>query len=49
MSEDINLAGFRYPLLSQGCTGCTACQQVCPDYVFEIYKYQEAVDDLATR
>ena len=39
MSADPNALGYRYPLLEAGCTGCTACQQVCPDYVFEVYKY----------
>ena len=41
MSKDINTGGFYYPLLTAGCTGCTACQQVCPDYVFEVYKFEE--------
>ena len=47
MSEVTNANGFRFPLLAPGCTGCTACQQVCPDYVFEVYKYEEAIDELA--
>jgi 2-oxoglutarate ferredoxin oxidoreductase subunit delta len=42
MSKDINEIGFRYPLLSAGCTGCTACQQVCPDYIFEVYRIGDA-------
>ncbi|MCB2064111.1 MAG: 4Fe-4S dicluster domain-containing protein [Novosphingobium sp.] len=43
MSEQGNKMGYLYPELSPGCTGCTACQQVCPDFVFEVYKYKKAV------
>jgi 2-oxoglutarate ferredoxin oxidoreductase subunit delta len=43
MSSISNHQGYLYPELSPGCTGCTACQQVCPDYVFEVYKYDEPV------
>ena len=38
MSTDVNDAGYRYPELTPGCTGCTACQMVCPDYVFTVYR-----------
>jgi 2-oxoglutarate ferredoxin oxidoreductase subunit delta len=41
MSKDYNELGYHYPLLEPGCTGCTACQQVCPDFVFEVYKYDK--------
>ncbi len=47
MSKELNANGFRYPLLSLGCTACTACQQVCPDYVFEVYKFEESRDGAA--
>ena len=40
MSDDVNVNGFRYPRLTEGCTGCTACQKVCPDYVFEVYQFE---------
>lgn len=40
MSAERNADGFRYPLLTEGCTGCTACQQVCPDFVFEVYQFE---------
>lgn len=43
MSATGNNHGYLYPELSPGCTGCTACQQVCPDFVFEIYKYDEPI------
>lgn len=38
MSADRNHAGYRYPILHEGCTGCAACQMVCPDYVFTVYR-----------
>jgi len=44
MSAGPNANGFRYPLLREGCTGCTACQQVCPDFVFEVYQFEGAPD-----
>lgn len=44
MSNDINAIGYRYPILEPGCTGCTACQVVCPDFVFEVYKYAEPLN-----
>ena len=39
MSTDVNQSGFRYPLLRPGCTACRACHAVCPDFVFEVYKF----------
>ena len=38
MSSDVNAIGYRYPQLTPGCTGCTACQMVCPDFVFSVYQ-----------
>jgi 2-oxoglutarate ferredoxin oxidoreductase subunit delta len=26
MSAEVNDMGYRYPVLHEGCTGCTACQ-----------------------
>lgn len=43
MSEDVNERGYRFPLLSPGCTGCGRCLEICPDFVFEVYKYDEPV------
>lgn len=43
MSTDVNAIGYRFPELSPGCTGCRACHAVCPDFVFEVYKYDEPV------
>jgi 2-oxoglutarate ferredoxin oxidoreductase subunit delta len=51
MSEEANAHGFRFPLLSPGCTACRACREVCPDFVFEVYRFDEPqlleVDDTA--
>ena len=45
MSTDRNTAGYRFPELSAGCTGCRACRDVCPDFVFEVFRYNEPVDE----
>jgi 2-oxoglutarate ferredoxin oxidoreductase subunit delta len=39
----VNHRGYRYPVLSPGCTGCRACSQICPDFVFQVYKYDVPV------
>ena len=36
------------PRLLDGCTGCRACADICPDYVFEVYRFDH-VDDPSTR
>jgi 2-oxoglutarate ferredoxin oxidoreductase subunit delta len=43
MSEPtaVNEHGFRFPLLTAGCTACRACYEVCPDFVFEVFHYNE--------
>jgi 2-oxoglutarate ferredoxin oxidoreductase subunit delta len=38
-----NSMGFQYPVLSPGCTACRACAQVCPDYVFQVWRYDNPV------
>ncbi|GJM39600.1 MAG: hypothetical protein DHS20C19_29670 [Acidimicrobiales bacterium] len=36
----VNALGHRFPLLvAPGCTGCKACSQICPDFCFQVYKY----------
>jgi len=46
MSEapELNLLGFRFPQLIAGCTACRACFEVCPDLVFEVYRYDTPVE-----
>jgi 2-oxoglutarate ferredoxin oxidoreductase subunit delta len=44
MGTDVNTRGYRYPLLSPGCTGCKACSQICPDFVFQVYKYDTPLE-----
>lgn len=39
MSGAVNQVGYRYPELVPGCTACRACHAVCPDFVFEVYKF----------
>ena len=39
----MNNRGYRYPLLLAGCTGCRACAQICPDFVFQVYKYDTPI------
>lgn len=44
MSGDANANGYRYPELSPGCTACRACRDVCPDFCFEVFKFDAAVE-----
>ena len=44
MSHARNELGVAYPELLPGCTGCSACALVCPDFCFEIYRYEEPVE-----
>ena len=46
-SHEVNARGYRYPKLLAGCTGCKACSQICPDFVFQVYKYDRPLE-LAT-
>jgi len=43
-THERNAMGFRFPqLISEGCTACRACAQICPDYVFQVWKFDEPV------
>jgi 2-oxoglutarate ferredoxin oxidoreductase subunit delta len=39
MSSETNRHGFAYPELSEGCTACRACYDICPDFVFDVFRY----------
>ena len=43
-TTEVNARGYRYPRLLPGCTGCRACSQICPDFVFQVWKYDEPLD-----
>jgi 2-oxoglutarate ferredoxin oxidoreductase subunit delta len=43
-THQVNTRGYRYPMLLPGCTGCTACSQICPDFVFQVYKYDAPIE-----
>jgi 2-oxoglutarate ferredoxin oxidoreductase subunit delta len=49
MSEEVNRSGLAYPELVAGCTGCGACSWVCPDFCFEVYRYEEPVTHAVSR
>ncbi|MDG2004887.1 MAG: 4Fe-4S binding protein [Novosphingobium sp.] len=38
-----NEMGYFYPELEPGCTACHACALICPDFVFQVWRYDEAV------
>ena len=40
----VNGRGYRYPRLVPGCTGCKACSQICPDFVFQVYRYETPLE-----
>ena len=42
--HDRNGRGYLYPQLLPGCTACQACAQICPDFVFQVWKYDEPVE-----
>jgi 2-oxoglutarate ferredoxin oxidoreductase subunit delta len=42
--QQVNVKGYRFPLLKAGCTGCKACSQICPDFVFQVYKYETPLE-----
>jgi 2-oxoglutarate ferredoxin oxidoreductase subunit delta len=42
-ASEVNQLGYRYPVLEPGCTGCAACLMVCPDFVFEVFRFDQPV------
>ena len=44
MSSERNELGLHYPELSPGCTGCNACLLVCPDFCFDVYRYETPIE-----
>jgi 2-oxoglutarate ferredoxin oxidoreductase subunit delta len=44
MSSTTNRMGYRYPQLHPGCTGCAACALICPDFVFEVYRFAHPLE-----
>ena len=45
-TEQVNTRGYRYPQLLPGCIACKACSQICPDFVFQVYRYDEPVEQV---
>ena len=43
-TDEHNTRGYRYPELMPGCTGCRACAQICPDFCFQVYKYDTPIE-----
>lgn len=43
-TTEVNARGYRFPVLVEGCTACKACSQICPDFVFQVYKFDEPVE-----
>jgi 2-oxoglutarate ferredoxin oxidoreductase subunit delta len=42
--HEVNTRGYRYPQLLPGCTGCQACAWICPDFCFQVYKYDTPLE-----
>jgi 2-oxoglutarate ferredoxin oxidoreductase subunit delta len=47
-THEVNTRGYRYPQLLPGCIACKACTQICPDFVFQVYRYDEPVEQTVT-
>jgi len=46
-TDEFNSRGYRYPRLLAGCTACHACALICPDFVFQVWKYDDEGDAAA--
>ena len=42
-TDSRNALGYLYPELTPGCTACHACALICPDFEFQVWKYDEPV------
>lgn len=40
-TDRTNTRGYRYPELWPGCTACRACADICPDFCFQVYRYDQ--------
>lgn len=40
---EVNSRGYRYPVLHAGCIACNLCTAICPDFVFQVYRYDEPI------
>ncbi|MDH3706708.1 MAG: ferredoxin [Acidimicrobiia bacterium] len=38
-TDRANGRGYRFPELEVGCTACRACADVCPDFCFQVYRF----------
>jgi 2-oxoglutarate ferredoxin oxidoreductase subunit delta len=47
-TNERNTRGYRYPELRPGCTACQACSQICPDFVFQVWKFETPIDETFT-
>lgn len=36
-----NAQGYPYPELWAGCTACQACAQICPDFCFQVWRFDQ--------
>jgi 2-oxoglutarate ferredoxin oxidoreductase subunit delta len=48
-TDRVNDRGYRYPRLLPGCIACKACSAICPDFVFQVYRYDEPRDETGGR
>ena len=46
-TTEVNTRGYRYPLLHAGCIACNMCTAICPDFVFQVYRYDEPIEEQA--
>lgn len=44
MTTEVNHLGYHYPQLHPGCTGCAACLFVCPDFCFEVFRFETPME-----